>query len=365
MSSNSLSNIPTCLSIDSLTHLDLSSNGFTTIEHIRQLTYLRRLQDLRLRSNPLTSLSSPPNRPIIFATLIRLDLTSTLLPTFSSLNPIIQSFPVLASLLTNHTPLTAFPSASLYTIARLATLTELNFTRITPAERQNAELYYLNQITAQLAAANDPNEKTAVLEEHPRWKKLCDIYGEPETAKKQGPDNVDGGSLAARVTEFNFYISRQDLHKARAQAKAVDGHEDEEARDVDDEDVDSNNAHSPPGSSIVEGKKLLIPLTVDVYRLKGIAGRLFNLRPMSVRLVWETGERDPVGGVGEGEWSVSEDDSSDDEGEGGQGRSKREARMKAEDGTNWVPRETELVDGTRQVGFWIESSEARVRVELR
>lgn len=31
----------------------------------------------------------------------------------------------------------------------------------------------------------------------------------------------------------------------------------------------------------------------------------------------------------------------------------------------WERREVELIDSTREVGFWVEGKEARVRVELR
>lgn len=36
-----------------------------------------------------------------------------------------------------------------------------------------------------------------------------------------------------------------------------------------------------------------------------------------------------------------------------------------EDKGRWVARDIELLDGIRDVGYWIEGKEARVRVELR
>ena len=77
---------------------------------------------------------------------------------------------------------------------------------------------------------------------------------------------------------------------------------------------------------------------------------------MSVKLIWETEEWDPVG-EGDGGWSVSEDESDEER------RLERTARKKEND--RWVRREMELVDGTRAVGFFVEGREARVRVELR
>lgn len=75
-----------------------------------------------------------------------------------------------------------------------------------------------------------------------------------------------------------------------------------------------------------------------------------------MNLVWESDEWDPVrrqeDDEDEGGWSVSEDD---DDGE--------EERRVGKEG--WKKRETELVDGTREVGFFIQGDEARVRVEVR
>lgn len=76
-----------------------------------------------------------------------------------------------------------------------------------------------------------------------------------------------------------------------------------------------------------------------------------------MKLIWETEEWDPVG-EGDGGWSVSED-GSDEEGRLGRKRGeKREEEV-------WKRREMELVDGTREVGFFVEGKNARVRVELR
>ena len=107
---------------------------------------------------------------------------------------------------------------------------------------------------------------------------------------------------------------------------------------------------------------------------------------MFCKLIWETGEWDPVGGDSDEGWSVGEDSDDDDDGmEGVQptGRrtlsgekGQRMARGRRDgdgdgngDGNGerqgWQRREMELVDGTREVGFWVEGKEARVRVERR
>lgn len=363
LASNNLTDITFPLTTSLLTKLDLSSNAFTTLEHIRPLTALPILQTLSLRANPLTSLSSPPDKRVVFPKLKHLDLKSTLLPTLSSLNPIPLSFPGLESLLTNNTPLTTYPSASLHTIARLATITELNYSQITLPERQNAELYYLNQVSKQLAAAVDNTEEREILKENPRWKELCNIHGSPTIISPKPAETAAGaGTLAARVTAFTFHISTQDLQTTRKHAQSIPGHPNET---TDKDDSETPIDPTPPS---IERRKL-IPRTVDVYRLKGIVGHLFAIRPLSIKLVWETDEWDPVG-EGDGGWSVSEDDGSDDDDDDGERRStstedeKNREKNKKKKGL-WKRRELELVDGTREVGFFVEGMEARVRVEAR
>jgi hypothetical protein len=101
-----------------------------------------------------------------------------------------------------------------------------------------------------------------------------------------------------------------------------------------------------------------IPKTFDVYRVKGIVGKTFDIHPMKIRLIWETGEWDPVAGYGE-----DEEDSDDEDG----GVPLNEAQR---DGTitpngRWMERKTEIDDSTRQIGFCVDGMEAKVRIELR
>lgn len=85
---------------------------------------------------------------------------------------------------------------------------------------------------------------------------------------------------------------------------------------------------------------------------------------MSLKLVWETGEWDPIAGADDS------DDDSDLEQEVESEKGKRDAEGRAEkkeerDKGRWIQREEELVDGTKNVGFWVEGREARVRIEMR
>lgn len=105
---------------------------------------------------------------------------------------------------------------------------------------------------------------------------------------------------------------------------------------------------------------------------------------MRCRLIWETGEWDPVKSEDDG-WSCSEEDefprrevadersgagTSDDIKAGAEKqRQKEKEKQKPKEKTKkkkeWTRRELELEDSTREVGFWIEVRQAVVRVERR
>lgn len=287
-------------------------------------------------------------------------------------------FPSLVSLLTKNTPLTNHESASLHTIARVPGITELNYEIITPEKRLNAELFYLGFVAKQLTSAPENWEEQAVLDEHPRYKDLCDLYGEPAIVKRKA-EEADAGTLRARVTEFTFYMTESDLQIAQQQAKDIAhrqaqdiGNKSEQkkqqapnlsvnkAQTAQRENANLASTTSDPSYSRPQIINIthLIPRTVDIYNLKGIVCNLFSISFVSCKLIWETDEFDPVGGEDEEGWSVSEDESDSEE------REKRK-REKREDKSRWVRREMELTDGTREVGFWVEGPKARVRVELR
>jgi hypothetical protein len=152
-----------------------------------------------------------------------------------------------------------------------------------------------------------------------------------------------------------------------------------------------------------------LPRSFDIYRLKAIVGRLFGLAPAHTKLVLETDEWDPVErdeddnedyddyddnddidddiNVGEdpnARVGGNEEDSNRPGGIGnragvGAGEPSKMSSLASSTSTEqeedqriaprsrrkekWKRREIELVDGTREVGFWVEGKEARVRVE--
>jgi len=207
------------------------------------------------------------------------------------------------------------------TIARLASLKTLNFSPITANDRSDAEMFYLSRIARQLSSVPEAAEKE-VLARHRRWAELCEVYGEP---------------AVVRQTELNPNFLEARLIKAEL---------------------------IPAWEGSPEKKCVQIPKAFDIYAVKGIVGRLFGLPPLGLKLVWETGEWDPVAGFEEDEAGEGEEDLEAewerkvDEGvvvgEGLEGKKGR-----------WVKREVELKDGPRQFGYCVDGLEVRIRVEKR
>ena len=124
-----------------------------------------------------------------------------------------------------------------------------------------------------------------------------------------------------------------------------------------------------------ENERIEIPKSFDVYRVKGIVGRAFSTPPLSLKLTWETGEWDPVAGYEDQIESSDDDDETDDNLEASKNKKETKTNGNVENDTlmkenerqqgKWMKREVEIMDGTRQIGFWVDGLEAIVRVERR
>ncbi|MCJ1401887.1 hypothetical protein MMC11_005104 [Xylographa trunciseda] len=392
LSSNLLKDIPRSLPTTNLTSLNLSFNYFQCIGCLHHLSCLPLLEKLILRWNQIDRLtcdvigpvstarrlSNPTNcstftEPMVFKSLLHLDVSDNLISSFLFISHLPALAPKLKSLRISHNPLFAVLSSDdsfILTLARIGSIETLNYSRITAAERLNAELYYLARIGTQLSEY--PAEQAAeVLTYHPRFIELCNLHGAP-TVNRKGASISDSlaNTLSARLITFTFSFK---------------------------------SFPSPEHGDLLDGrvetiKTLRLPRTINTYYLKSEVGRLFSIQPMHLRLTWETGEWDPVGlSLGPKDddyWSVGSQDSygdegdcsgefdsnvdggvfldDDDEGEYcGHGAYEAAAVGQAvaldeeKETGKWVRREVELVDGTREVGHWIEGKEARVRVEYR
>ncbi|KAL9607362.1 MAG: hypothetical protein Q9167_007717 [Letrouitia subvulpina] len=210
------------------------------------------------------------------------------------------------------------------------TLRVLKLNVITTAVRQNAELAYLNSIASEIVAMPTLEGKDRIKGAlNPRFAELCAKYGEPDILSQSTKAAVaaaaanggeeDGKSvfspktLGARLLVCNFYME----DKAEA------------------------------GGMIRKTKE--VPKTVDIYRLKGIAGRLFGMNPVRFSLVWERDER------------LESPDRLDDYNAVGDGAADWDERMN--DGAVYNARFVSLREGSQEIGFYIEDREANIRVK--
>ncbi|KAG5929458.1 hypothetical protein E4U42_005821 [Claviceps africana] len=331
-----------------LTSLNLEFNDLAALSDLASLTSLTSLCSLHLKGNNMTAVSSSSRDPHgaaapaaataaaagapVFPPSVRyLDLSYNDVATWSFVDALAVHFAGLTGLRLSHNPVydavgvddqaasSSTPSSSeeeshMVTVGRLANLQSLNFAPIKPADRSNAEMFYLSRIAKQLATVPEAAEST-VLAQHPRYAQLCRLYGEPDVVRR---NDVNPSFLEARLVTVVF--------------------------------------HGPKPEPLTRR----IPKSFDVYAVKGIAGALFGLSPLQLQLIWETGEWDPVAGHDDrdGESSGDEEPPSSrplpgsDDGEDESGRSGR-----------WVKREVVLRDGPKQLGYCVDGPDVRIRVE--
>jgi len=314
----------------SLHALDLSGNEFGALDDV----YLgpdASVRTLILKQNNVSQVRSRAALPSWSVTVEELDVRHNAISSWSFIDEL-AAFPKLKHLRVTGNPLYQdFRAAAdeskqlgtedsyMLTIARLPQLATLNYSKITEKERLNAETYYLNQIVAELAA--NPDARTSVSQQHPRWTALCQEYGEPTTLKKftSGAGELNANSLAARLVNISFYTSgRTQSHRWTEQ----------------------------------------LPKTITIYTLLSIVGKQLGVMPLRLRLMFETGEHDPVGRGGQldayngPEWWDSDDEDSQTQHDPEAGAAQ------------WLPREVHLVAGMGALGTYVEGTEATVRVEV-
>lgn len=353
-STNQLSRLPPTPAssfTSTLTSLYLEFNDFTSLSDIASLAALTNLRNLHLKGNHISVLTSdtPDGPPIFSPTVTYLDISYNKIHTWSFVDAIPDSFPGLNSLRLAHNPVydspgcdsaaasaasakaTVTEEAYMLTIGRLASLRSLNFSAITPTDRTNAEMFYLSRIGRQLSSVPDtPEAEAKVIAQHRRYKELCELYGEPAVNRRK---EVNPAFLEARLVQviFRFCPSRPG----------------QEERGGVHLDVAEKRAH--------------IPKSFDIYAVKGIAGRLFGHAPLRLRLIWETGEWDPVAGFGEEAGDSSEDEEAVQE----QTDKADSETQPANRAGRWIRREVELNDSPRHFGFCVDGLDVTIRVEPR
>ncbi|KAH8883993.1 RNI-like protein [Thozetella sp. PMI_491] len=367
----SLSPIPEASFTSTLVSLNLEYNEFSSIADIASLTSIKSLRSLQLKGNKISTIEAAHQSapaPVFPQKLRYLDLSYNNVTTWAFIDALPACFPGLTALRIAHNPLYDNPSlddqstsentstvaagetgaakaptnesAYMFITARLPMLQALNFGTITSADRTDAEMFYLGRIARRLASLPQDREHE-VLKSHRRWKELCEEYGEPVVVRQK---EVNPNFLEARLVSVDFYI--------------LSGEREETA------DGETGKRLHKKHEKIERSTK--IPKSFDIYAVKGIAGKLFGLPPLKLRLIWETGEWDPVAGFDEEEGDSSEDEDmeTDREGQGASGPVAKEETGEERAG-RWVKREVELKEGPRQFGYCVDGSEVRVRVERR
>ncbi|TVY54097.1 Tubulin-specific chaperone E [Lachnellula suecica] len=334
VSSNHLRKLTCPLNMTTLKSLTLEYNEFSSLLDLKTLTKLESLENLHLKGNNISRIVPNQNGETLKfgSNLHYVDLSYNSITNWEFVDDLASVFPGMTALRLSHNPVyesrvnntgsaTGADEGYTITLARLGSLRTLNFRNITDAERTDAEMYYLSQIGKAMAEVPE-EEEHKVTGKHKRYAELCAKYDPPHVIRKDSRD-INPDSLEARLITFTFYMP----------------------------------PNTKPGTEDEITLSRQIPKSFDVYRVKGLVGRMFDIPPLSSRLIWETGEWDPVAGYEE-----LEDSSDEDEDE-----IPREAKASkaGENKGKWMKREVEIEDSTRQIGFCVDGIKARVRVELR
>ena len=332
-SMNELESLLSPLSNPNLTSLTLEYNQFTSLSDLAALQQLSSLENLLLKGNQISTIrSGGSEQPKFGSKLQYVDLSYNQVNSWIFVDDLAEIFPGMTGLRLQHNPIydtiakgeepaMSVDDGYMLVLARLGNLKSLNFSPISDVDRRNGEMFYLSKIGKEMAAVPESEELT-VSSQHKRYAELCEKYDKPDVIRK-GPETINSDFLEARLIKFTFYMPPYTL----------------------------------PGQKDAIEKQKEIPKVFDIYRVKGIVGRLFGVKPLHIRLIWETGEYDPVAGYEEGEDDSSDDDDDDT------------TDMKTEEPANsdtgeWMKREVNIEDSTRQVGYFVEGMEARVRVEV-
>ncbi|KAK6006508.1 hypothetical protein QM012_006918 [Aureobasidium pullulans] len=328
-SSNQLGSLDECSLPNTLHSITLEDNDFSSLEDIRLLgECCPQLRTLSLKNNQISSTYKDLQHKSTFKlpeTITDLDLAYNNITSWNIINELSTTFPGLKHLRIAHNPLFSFlrsadgkplTSADGYmlTIARLPQLETLNYSKITEKERLNSETYYLSQIGRELSLSPKEKDKD-ILASHPRWRELCEEYGEPKI-ERQAESKLDPNSLAARLLECTVYSPST---------------------------AGLSNLPNETNPLVIE-----IPKSCSIYKVHGILGRRLGVEPTHLHLVLETGEKDRVDMAtwnGVEEWDSDQEDAE-------------------EVGEEWKEREEVLVPGTRPLGTYVDGSKARIRVEL-
>ena len=416
----------------SVTTIILANNKFRNLSFLTTFFSLfPGLKSLSLQGNAISTIGLDASTA--FPTLETLNLAANQVQEYSFIGALPALFPNLTSLRISRNPLyehgksegnqdandssagarreqassMASDSTPYYlTLARLPGLKSLNYTNISPRDREEGEIYYLSVAEKEIAAildlmvssssgeppsiAENAERKIAIARQsHPLYTHLCVKYDREDVLlqylqQRQRQRQKSTPSTIATKTHLpsQANASLKTYPPGTLGARLVDAH-----------------FYIPHPLSTTTTPPLTRPLppTISVYRLKSLVAAHFSLPPLRFKLIYESHEYDPVepiqstrnlvekngaGGLEEawrgwGDWDVDDVDGFDDvqpeaeaaaaaEAELDENRN-RDAKVEAaevqgegehgkyitREGHRFKKRETEILDGMRPWGdFW-------------
>jgi hypothetical protein len=347
---NALNSIPGNLQVVGLKSLALEFNQFSNLMQLSRLAELGSLESLKLKGNRISQIREPLVQDVrqsstlstdvlIFGTQLRfVDLSYNQIGNWEFVNELDVTFPGLKALRLSQNPIHSRTAEhglphtpddpSMITVARIKGLEVLDYREILPDYRANAEGFYLSLIGKEIASVGE-NDMSDVISKHKRYQELCEVHG-PPTILRKSMNAINPKFLEARLINFEFYVPPRPFQEGEMGLKRATVWRE-------------------------------IPKSFNVYRVKGIVGRLFNYPPLSLRLTWETGIWDPIASY-EDQVSVDEEDKV--ETKATYAPSTTDLHDPNSKQGRWMKREVEIKDTTRAIGVCVDGDRATVRVEL-
>ncbi|WFD32305.1 hypothetical protein MSPP1_003350 [Malassezia sp. CBS 17886] len=162
------------LALGSVSTLNLEGNRLTSWADVsRALAALPNLRKLVLTDNDITTITPPSHPdPRSFPVLTEVVLVGNPISSWRSVEALAAWIPQPFQLTLGNAPvMNGEPSARLVAIARVPQLVALDHTRVSDAERTDAERYYVAQIRTRGGSLDDVRAK------HPRYEELCARHG--------------------------------------------------------------------------------------------------------------------------------------------------------------------------------------------
>ncbi|RVX71755.1 hypothetical protein B0A52_03939 [Exophiala mesophila] len=340
------------VSFPSVTTLTLDNNRLTDLSSLPDIFKLfPNLSTLSLQGNSISDINLPSRAPPTFPSLTTLNIAANKIASYHFLDSLPSIFPKLTSLRITRNPLYDFEgsvtstetssginpqhgplsagaqadSRSYYlTLARIPSLHSLNYTTITPRDREEGEIYYLSVVDKEIHELIDPVVHASTSPPHEV------IRQELETIRTRNPLHV---ILSAKYERDDLVEKYSRLFsETTSVSTSLDQSTDPESTTVPSQTHLKPYPPSTPGSRLVDAYFTLmqprqprtpqlpvgphstpthynrrIPTTISVYRLKSLVAAYFGLTPLKFKLIYESDEFDPVEVIDKGMGGIAGD----------------------------------------------------------